>query len=185
MKRTGVLAFLSGVGSCAALLVLLGAANAGFHLEHAGRLDYLVNAAGVLLLHEDMSLLEIDLDVWDRVLAVTPPEALSPVRPLDDPAVPWLGLLTGVPLLTSTPGEPTSSWCRGCCRPRTSTTAAGGRSSPVSRPSQRTSMRSHSVINSGNSLDVTMIPNPSPQSRSMTRYNSAFAPTSTPRRRCR
>jgi NAD(P)-dependent dehydrogenase (short-subunit alcohol dehydrogenase family) len=35
-----------------------------------GRLDYLVNAAGILLFGQDTSLLEIDLAVWDRVLAV-------------------------------------------------------------------------------------------------------------------
>ena len=36
---------------------------------------------------------------WDAVTAITPPEMLSLVRPMDDPAVPWLGLVTGVPLL--------------------------------------------------------------------------------------
>jgi SSS family solute:Na+ symporter len=36
---------------------------------------------------------------WSEVTAATPPEMLSLVRPLDDPGVPWLGLLTGVPLL--------------------------------------------------------------------------------------
>jgi len=36
---------------------------------------------------------------WEAVTAVTSPEMLSLVRPLDDPGVPWLGLLTGVPLL--------------------------------------------------------------------------------------
>lgn len=36
---------------------------------------------------------------WDAVTAVTPPEMLSLVRPLDDPSVPWLGLIFGVPLL--------------------------------------------------------------------------------------
>lgn len=36
---------------------------------------------------------------WDAVQAATPPEMLSLVRPMDDPAVPWLGLFTGVPLL--------------------------------------------------------------------------------------
>jgi SSS family solute:Na+ symporter len=36
---------------------------------------------------------------WDQVTAVTPPEMLSLVRPLDDPFLPWLGLATGVPLL--------------------------------------------------------------------------------------
>ena len=35
-----------------------------------GRLDYLVNAAGVLLFGEDRSLLEIELDVWNRVIAI-------------------------------------------------------------------------------------------------------------------
>lgn len=36
---------------------------------------------------------------WEAVTAITPPEMLSLVRPLDDPAVPWLGMITGVPLL--------------------------------------------------------------------------------------
>ena len=35
-----------------------------------GRLDYLVNAAGVLLFGEDKSVAEIDLALWDRVMAV-------------------------------------------------------------------------------------------------------------------
>ncbi len=36
---------------------------------------------------------------WSTVTEITPPEMLSLIRPLDDPGVPWLGLLTGVPLL--------------------------------------------------------------------------------------
>lgn len=36
---------------------------------------------------------------WEAVTAVTGPEMLSLVRPLDDPSVPWLGLVFGVPLL--------------------------------------------------------------------------------------
>ncbi len=35
-----------------------------------GRLDYLVNAAGILLFGEDRSLVGIELDVWHRVLAI-------------------------------------------------------------------------------------------------------------------
>ena len=35
-----------------------------------GRLDYLVNAAGVLLFGQDKSAAEIDLALWDRVMAV-------------------------------------------------------------------------------------------------------------------
>ena len=36
---------------------------------------------------------------WGAVIADLDPEKLSLIRPLDDPGVPWLGLLTGVPLL--------------------------------------------------------------------------------------
>lgn len=36
---------------------------------------------------------------WDAVTAAVPGNMLSLIRPLDDPGVPWLGLLTGVPLL--------------------------------------------------------------------------------------
>lgn len=36
---------------------------------------------------------------WHAVTAATPPEALSLIRPMSDPAVPWLGLVLGVPLL--------------------------------------------------------------------------------------
>ncbi len=35
-----------------------------------GRLDYLVNAAGVLWLGRDVSLAEIDLGIWDQVMAI-------------------------------------------------------------------------------------------------------------------
>ncbi len=36
---------------------------------------------------------------WSEVVQQTPPEMLSVVRPLDDPTMPWLGLLLGVPIL--------------------------------------------------------------------------------------
>lgn len=36
---------------------------------------------------------------WAAIVAQTPPEKLSLIRPLSDPGVPWLGLVTGVPLL--------------------------------------------------------------------------------------
>ena len=46
-------------------------ANAvGTAFAAAGRLDFLVNAAGILLFGQDRSLLDVDLEVWDRVLAV-------------------------------------------------------------------------------------------------------------------
>ena len=41
------------------------------HAFHeTGRLDYLVNAAGVLWFGRDKSLVEIDLDLWDKVMAI-------------------------------------------------------------------------------------------------------------------
>lgn len=36
---------------------------------------------------------------WGNVIANVDPEKLRLIRPLDDPSVPWLGLLTGVPIL--------------------------------------------------------------------------------------
>ncbi|RZS97568.1 sodium:solute symporter [Cecembia calidifontis] len=36
---------------------------------------------------------------WENVMAVTPPDMVSLIRPIDDPSVPWTGLLFGVPLL--------------------------------------------------------------------------------------
>lgn len=36
---------------------------------------------------------------WDRVAAAVPAEKLSLLRPLDDPALPWLGTLIGLPIL--------------------------------------------------------------------------------------
>lgn len=39
-------------------------------LDEFGRLDYLVNTLGVLLFGDDRSLVDIDLDVWDRVIEV-------------------------------------------------------------------------------------------------------------------
>ncbi|HEY7840030.1 MAG TPA: sodium/solute symporter [Gammaproteobacteria bacterium] len=36
---------------------------------------------------------------WSRVVSDLPPEKLSLLRPLDDPALPWLGTLLGLPLL--------------------------------------------------------------------------------------
>lgn len=38
--------------------------------EATGRLDYLVNAAGVLWFGRDVSMVEIDLELWDQVLSI-------------------------------------------------------------------------------------------------------------------
>ena len=42
----------------------------GTAVTATGRLDYLVNAAGVLWFGRDRSLLDVELEVWDRVIAI-------------------------------------------------------------------------------------------------------------------
>src|ERR671910_1915078 len=42
----------------------------GSAYAETGRLDYLVNAAGVLWFGRDRSLLEVELEVWNRVIAI-------------------------------------------------------------------------------------------------------------------
>ena len=48
--------------------------------ETTGRLDYLVNAAAVLWFDQDRSAVEIDLDVWDRVMAINLKSAVHTIR---------------------------------------------------------------------------------------------------------
>jgi NAD(P)-dependent dehydrogenase (short-subunit alcohol dehydrogenase family) len=48
--------------------------------EAFGRLDYLVNAAGVLWFDRDRSVVDIDLDVWDEVMAINLKGAAHTVR---------------------------------------------------------------------------------------------------------
>ena len=42
----------------------------GATVAESGRLDYLVNAAGVLWFGRDRSLLDVELEVWNRVIAI-------------------------------------------------------------------------------------------------------------------
>jgi SSS family solute:Na+ symporter len=56
----------------------------------------------VILLIGAVALTLIALNVvgsWDEVVSATPPEMLSIIQPLDDPTMPWLGLMIGVPVL--------------------------------------------------------------------------------------
>ena len=59
-------------------------ASQAFAIE--SRLDYLVNAAGVLWFDRDRSALEIDLSVWDQVLAIDLKSMVHTARH----AVPWM-----------------------------------------------------------------------------------------------
>lgn len=36
---------------------------------------------------------------WDQIVSITSPDKLSLIRPIDDPTLPWLGTLVGVPIL--------------------------------------------------------------------------------------
>lgn len=54
--------------------------------EKFGRVDYLANVAGVLWFGKDVSLLEIDLDVWDQVLDIDLKSMVHTIRA----AVPYM-----------------------------------------------------------------------------------------------
>lgn len=48
--------------------------------EASGKLDYLVNAAGVLWFERDKSAVEMDLDVWDQVMSINLKSVVHTVR---------------------------------------------------------------------------------------------------------
>jgi NAD(P)-dependent dehydrogenase (short-subunit alcohol dehydrogenase family) len=54
--------------------------------QRHSRLDYLVNAAGVLWFDRDRSLVDIDLDTWDEVMTINLKSVVHTVRA----AVPWM-----------------------------------------------------------------------------------------------
>jgi len=59
--------------------------------DASGRLDYLVNTAGVLWFERDRSAVDMDLDVWDQVFSINLKSAVHTVR-------------TAVPLMKKTGG---------------------------------------------------------------------------------
>ena len=56
------------------------AAAIGAQAEAAGRLDYLINAAGVLWFERDKSAVDMDLEVWDQVFAINLKSVVHTVR---------------------------------------------------------------------------------------------------------
>ena len=48
--------------------------------DASGRLDFLINAAGVLWFERDKSVVEMDLEVWDQVLAINLKSVVHTVR---------------------------------------------------------------------------------------------------------
>ena len=56
------------------------AAAIGARADASGRLDFLVNAAAVLWFERDKSAVEMDLEVWDRVLAINLKSVVHTVR---------------------------------------------------------------------------------------------------------
>jgi SSS family solute:Na+ symporter len=95
--------FFPGVDMFSASLLL--AALAGVYTAAGGLaavvytdvVQALVLLAGACLVSY-FSFAQLDFS-WSAVVAATPPEKLSLILPLDDPNLPWLGTLVGVPIL--------------------------------------------------------------------------------------
>jgi len=86
--------------TCAGLAIVAGIYTAAGGLAAVVYTDVI---QGVVLLVGScvityMLFAEIDFS-WAAVTATTPPEMLSLIRPIDDPHLPWLGTLIGVPIL--------------------------------------------------------------------------------------
>jgi solute:Na+ symporter, SSS family len=86
--------------TCAALAIFAGVYTAAGGLRAVVYTDVL---QAVILLLGSLVLTGIvfgqfDYD-WARVVASVPADKLSLIRPLDDPALPWLGTLIGLPIL--------------------------------------------------------------------------------------
>jgi SSS family solute:Na+ symporter len=86
--------------ACIALALVAGVYTAAGGLAAVVYTDVL--QAVVLLLGATLvaylSFAELDFS-WSNVVAATPPQKLSLMLPLDDPNLPWLGTLVGVPIL--------------------------------------------------------------------------------------
>jgi SSS family solute:Na+ symporter len=86
--------------ACLGLALIAGLYTAAGGLAAVVYTDVL--QAVVLLLGAGMvsylSFAQVDFS-WTTVVAATPPEKLSLMLPLDDPNLPWLGTLVGVPIL--------------------------------------------------------------------------------------
>ena len=91
---------LSLFGACLLLAILAGSYTAAGGLAAVVYTDVLqavVLIAGACLV-SFFSFAELDF-AWSALVAATPPEKLSLLLPLDDPNLPWLGTLVGVPIL--------------------------------------------------------------------------------------
>ncbi len=91
---------LSLAPTCAAMAIFAGLYTAAGGLRavvYTDVLQALVLLTGSLVLAV-LVFAEFDFQ-WSAVRAAVGPEHLSLIRPLDDPALPWLGTLVGLPLL--------------------------------------------------------------------------------------
>ena len=86
-QTIAVLALLAGVYTIA------GGLKAVMYTDAVQTIAILIGAIIITVLAFDK------VGDWNTVTVITPPEMLSLVGPIDDPAMPWLGLLLGVPLL--------------------------------------------------------------------------------------
>ncbi|VXA98310.1 Solute:Na+ symporter, SSS family [Luteimonas sp. 9C] len=83
-----------GIALFTALYTACGGLRAAVHTDLLQGTVLLVGAAALSL----MVFAQFDYS-WANVVARVDPDKLSLIRPLDDPGLPWLGLITGVPIV--------------------------------------------------------------------------------------
>lgn len=84
---------VAGIAIVAGLYTAAGGMRAVLHTEVMQALILLGGSAVIAVAALDKA------GGWQAILGAVPAAKLSLIRPLDDPVLPWLGLLTGVPIL--------------------------------------------------------------------------------------
>lgn len=84
---------VAGLAAAAGAYTIVGGMRAVLHTEVLQAIILLGGSAVIAILTFTRA------GGWDAVMAAVPASHLSLIRPLGDPAVPWLGLVTGVPIL--------------------------------------------------------------------------------------
>ena len=81
-----------GVGTVTGLYTAIGGLKAVVYTDAVQAVVLLAGAAAV-------AVLVMGQTTWAEVVAATPEASRHLVQPIDDPTLPWLGLVTGIPLL--------------------------------------------------------------------------------------
>ncbi|PAP77124.1 sodium:solute symporter family transporter [Rubrivirga marina] len=85
-------AAIVGVGAVTGLYTAVGGLKAVVYTDAAQAVVLLAGATAV-------AAMVMGQTTWAEVVAATPEASRHLIQPLDDPALPWLGLVTGIPLL--------------------------------------------------------------------------------------